>query len=76
LLVYFFTFAREAVGAAGTRHSLRPLISRAVHSSTRAPRAAGTRMLVIASEAKQSRLSWPWNYGLLRFARNDGELAV
>jgi hypothetical protein len=51
--------AREAMGAAGTRHSLRPLLSWAMVScTTRANRAAGMRSRATsASETKQSRTS-------------------
>ena len=42
-LVCSVHFAREAAGAAGTRLSLRPLISRVVCIMTRAYRAAGSR---------------------------------
>jgi hypothetical protein len=42
-LVCFFYSAREAAGALGTRHSLRPLFARVVRSSTRADRVAGMR---------------------------------
>jgi hypothetical protein len=34
MLVCFHHFAREAMGAASTRHSLRPLLSRAVRSNS------------------------------------------
>jgi hypothetical protein len=43
-LVRFFLSAREAAGALGARHSLRPLISgRMVFAKTRTHRAARTR---------------------------------
>ena len=46
-LVCFIYFAREAAGALGARHSLRPLFSWANAScTTRAHRAAGTRSYV------------------------------
>src|ERR1700730_14559904 len=40
-LVCFLFFAREAAGAAGTRHSLRPLFSRERSCMNRARSAAG-----------------------------------
>ena len=43
-----FHIAREAMGALGTRHSLRPLIyGRTVLAKPRAPRAAGTRSRIL-----------------------------
>ena len=41
LLVVLFYFAREAAGATGTRHSLRPLFGGTPISKPRARRAAG-----------------------------------
>jgi hypothetical protein len=52
---------REAAGAPGARHSLRPLISGRMVSAQLgrvAPRERGIMSDVIASEAKQSILSW------------------
>jgi hypothetical protein len=63
------------MGAARTRHSLRPLISEGgLHNSSGALRVAGMQSYVLASlRAKRSNpaLNMP-SYGLLRFARNDG----
>jgi len=45
-----FYFAREAAGAAGARHSLRPLIFEGCYSCTpRAHRAAGSRTCILPS---------------------------
>jgi hypothetical protein len=62
MLVCFFTFAREAAGALGTRLSLRPLFSEAtenLYSSGVIPPRDRRLMWsnVIASAAKQSILS-------------------
>jgi hypothetical protein len=48
----FFCFARKAMGAACTRHSLRPLFSRGTRFSQNsdANRAAGMLTLVIATK--------------------------
>jgi hypothetical protein len=55
-LVCFVFFAREAAGALGTRHSLRPLFSRANGScTTRAHRVAGRRC---ASAIGASEFPW------------------
>ena len=69
--------AHEAAGASGARHSPRPLFSgrRLIANLGRvAPRdrEGVFAFAVIASEAKQSTLSFLLYYGLLRFARNDG----
>jgi hypothetical protein len=51
--VLHFTFAREAMGALGTRHSLRPLIFWANGlAKPRAPRAAGSRRYVLNFEPR------------------------
>jgi hypothetical protein len=44
----FLTFAREAMGAARTRHSLRPLLSRVMLGKARADHAAGMRSCVFS----------------------------
>src|SRR5258705_11944525 len=56
MLVCFITFAREAAGAAGTRHSLRPQFFRANDfCTTRANRAVGTRGRVLKLDAVIAR---------------------
>src|SRR5258706_6113577 len=77
-----FSFAREAAGALGARHSLRPLLSeaRTVVAKPRAPRAARSRSHILnlecrhceeqSDEAIHSFFARP--HGLLRSARNDG----
>src|SRR5438874_9370811 len=65
-LVCFVFFAREAAGALGTRHSLRPLFSRANGScTTRAPRVAGRRC---ASAIGASE--FPWLFEMLGAKRS------
>src|SRR5260370_39421864 len=52
-----YSFAREAAGALGIRHSLRPLFSgRTLHATPRAPRAAGSRSHIELERAKGSNL--------------------
>jgi hypothetical protein len=76
--VFFST--REAAGALGARHSLRPLFSEGgtfkQNSRERRGEIAKLYLTVIASEAKQSTVASLLSHGLLRFARNDGLLFV
>jgi len=74
-LACFLHFARGAAGAAGTRLSLRPLISGGWFSHNSGVSCRGkvdVCFTVIASEAKQSMWQQGSKSGLLRFARNDG----
>src|SRR6202022_2191324 len=75
-LVCYLHFAREAAGASGTRHSLRPLFSKGewfMHNSGASRRENAKLCLdVIArSEATKQSILPLLLYGLLRFARND-----
>jgi hypothetical protein len=71
-----FSFAREAAGALGTRHSLRPLIRRARDScTTRAIHAARSRrcdVIARSNATKQSILSWRGPVDCFACARNEG----
>src|SRR5450631_2463657 len=62
-------------GASGARHSPRPHFGEGgklrANLGQSMPRDRGGVFVVIASEAKQSTLSFLLRYGLLRFARND-----
>src|ERR1700694_4499513 len=59
--VLHLNFAREAAGALGTRHSLRPLFLREAKRfvKTRAPRAAGRGSLVVSTTAPHPQSSSP-----------------
>jgi hypothetical protein len=75
--VLHLNLAREAAGAAGTRHSLRPLFSRdSFPSKTRAVYAARSRSCVCRHCEERSDEAIHCHHcpgcGLLRFARNDG----
>jgi hypothetical protein len=68
MLVWFLFFPREAAGAAGTRHSLRPRSGKGFVHDSDAMRAAGIRNCALdviarseSDEAIQlSFLAWPW----------------
>jgi hypothetical protein len=66
--------AHEAAGATGIRRSPRPLWGERFINGSGALRGEGVNVCldVIASEAKQSILTFFVLDGLLRFARNDG----
>src|SRR5216683_1925609 len=75
--------AHEAAGAAGTRHSPRPLFSPGAKDKCNDSGASRResevvylelRFAVIASAAKQSIFLFRGGHGLLRCARNDGLL--
>src|SRR5213592_4469900 len=75
--VLHLPFAREASGAAGARHSLRPLISedRKFRQTSRGLRGEIAKLCLPSlrgAQATKQSIPCLRHRGLLRFARNDG----